>query len=163
MRFGHNRAVEVLASALVSGSNRAHGDLNRHIGRVAAERAFAQAGIGPDDLSVAEVHDASAYAEILQTENLGLCAAGRWRSAGRTGRDAARRAHSRSIRQAGWCRKAIRSAQPGAIQIHELVMQLRGEAGARQVKNARFAAAENGGGFFGVEEAATVVTILGRA
>ena len=51
----------------------------------------------------------------------------------------------------------------GAIQLHELVMQLRGEAGARQVENARFAAAENGGGFFGVEEAATVVTILGRA
>ena len=49
------------------------------------------------------------------------------------------------------------------IQLHELVMQLRGEAGPRQVANARFAAAENGGGFFGVEEAATVVTILGRA
>jgi acetyl-CoA acyltransferase len=49
----------------------------------------------------------------------------------------------------------------GAIQIHELVMQLRDEAGARQVEDARFAAAENGGGFFGVEEAATVVTVLG--
>jgi len=51
----------------------------------------------------------------------------------------------------------------GAIQLHELVMQLRGEAGCRQVENARFAVAENGGGFFGVEEAATVVTILSRA
>jgi acetyl-CoA acetyltransferase len=50
----------------------------------------------------------------------------------------------------------------GAIQLHELVMQLRGEAGARQVDGARFAVAENGGGFFGIEEAATVVTILGR-
>ena len=50
----------------------------------------------------------------------------------------------------------------GAIQIHELVMQLRGEAGKRQVEGARIAAAENGGGFFGIEEAATVVTVLGR-
>ena len=51
----------------------------------------------------------------------------------------------------------------GAIQIYELVTQLRGEAGARQVEDARFAAAENGGGLLGVEEAATVVTILGAA
>jgi acetyl-CoA acetyltransferase len=50
----------------------------------------------------------------------------------------------------------------GAIQIHELVTQLRGEAGARQVEGARHAVAENGGGFWGVEEAATVVTVLGR-
>jgi acetyl-CoA acetyltransferase len=51
----------------------------------------------------------------------------------------------------------------GAIQLHELVLQLRGAAGARQVEGARFAAAENGGGFYGLEEAATVVTILGCA
>ena len=50
----------------------------------------------------------------------------------------------------------------GAIQIHELVKQLRGEAGKRQVRDARFAAAENGGGFYGIEEAATVVTLLAR-
>jgi acetyl-CoA acyltransferase len=50
----------------------------------------------------------------------------------------------------------------GAMQIHELVTQLRGEAGKRQVEGARIAAAENGGGFFGIEEAATVVTVLGR-
>ena len=48
------------------------------------------------------------------------------------------------------------------MQIHELVTQLRGEAGKRQVEGARIAAAENGGGFFGIEEAATVVTVLGR-
>lgn len=162
MRFGHNRAVEVLATALVSGSNRAHGDLTRHIGRVAAERAFAQAGIGPGDISVAEVHDASAYAEILQTENLGLCPPG-------DGGPLAERGETRLggripvNTSGGLVSKGHPIGATGAIQIHELVMQLRGEAGARQVENARFAAAENGGGFFGVEEAATVVTILGRA
>ena len=48
-------------------------------------------------------------------------------------------------------------------EIHELVLQLRGEAGARQVEKARFGIAENGRGFHGFEEAAACVTILGRA
>lgn len=43
-----------------------------------------------------------------------------------------------------------------------MVTQLRGEAGARQVDNTRFAIAESGGGFNGVEEAVTCITILGR-
>jgi hypothetical protein len=47
-------------------------------------------------------------------------------------------------------------------QIYELVLQLRGEAEARQVAGARFAIAENGGGFHGYEEAAACITILGR-
>jgi acetyl-CoA acetyltransferase len=51
----------------------------------------------------------------------------------------------------------------GIAQLVELTTQLRGEARARQVDGARLAIAENGGGFLGVEEAATVVTILERA
>jgi acetyl-CoA acetyltransferase len=161
-RFGRGRAIEVMASALVSGSNRAHDDLGRHLGKVAADKAYRQAGIGPDDIDVAEVHDASAYAEILQTENLGLCAAGE-------GGPMAERGDTRLggripvNTSGGLVSKGHPIGATGAIQIHELVLQLRGEAGARQVADARFAAAENGGGFFGVEEAATVVTILGRA
>ena len=48
----------------------------------------------------------------------------------------------------------------GLAQIHELVHQLRGEAGARQVEGARIALAENSGGLVGVEEAAVAVTLL---
>jgi len=51
----------------------------------------------------------------------------------------------------------------GLAQIHELVTQLRGEAGRRQVEGARFALAENGGGFYRNEEAVALITILGRA
>jgi hypothetical protein len=47
-------------------------------------------------------------------------------------------------------------------QIYELVTQLRGDAGARQVEGARIAIAENGGGLCGVEEAVASITILGR-
>ena len=161
-RFGAGRAIEVMGTALVSGSNRAHDDLSRHLGKVAADKAYAQAGIGPREIGVAEVHDASAYAEILQTENLGLCAPGE-------GGPMAERGDTRLggripvNTSGGLLSKGHPIGATGAIQIHELVMQLRGEVGARQVSGVRFAAAENGGGFFGVEEAATVVTILGRA
>ena len=50
----------------------------------------------------------------------------------------------------------------GLAQIHELTLQLRGQAGARQVADPRYAIAENGGGLYGVEEATAVVSILGR-
>ena len=161
-RFGPGRAVQVMGTALVSGSNRGHDDLSRHIGKIAADKAYAQAGIGAADIDVAEVHDASAYAEILQTENLGFCEAGE-------GGPMAERGETRLggripvNTSGGLVSKGHPIGATGLIQLHELVMQLRGEAGARQVSGARFAAAENGGGFFGVEEAATVVTILGRA
>jgi acetyl-CoA acetyltransferase len=161
-RFDRARAVEVLASALVSGSRRGRDELTRHLGRVAADKAYAQAGIGPDDIDVAEVHDASAFAEVLQTENLGLCAPGE-------GGSMAERGETRLggripiNTSGGLVSKGHPIGATGAIQLHELVLQLRGEAGARQVDDARFAAAENGGGFYGLEEAATVVTILGRA
>ena len=161
-RFARGRAVEVLASALVSGSRRDNDDLGKHLGRVAANKAYAQAGIGPADIDVAEVHDASAFAEVLQTENLGLCAPG-------DGGAVAERGETRLggripvNTSGGLVSKGHPIGATGAIQIHELVVQLRGEAGARQVEGARFAAAENGGPFFGVEEAATVVTVLGAA
>ena len=48
----------------------------------------------------------------------------------------------------------------GLAQIHELVTQLRGEAGARQVSGARIALAQNGGGFLGEEEAAMAIHVL---
>ncbi len=161
-RFDGVHAVEVLASALVSGSRRGRDELTRHLGRVAADKAYAQAGIGPDDIDVAEVHDASAFAEVLQTENLGLCAPG-------DGGSMAERGETRLggripiNTSGGLVSKGHPIGATGAIQLHELVLQLRGEAGARQVDGARFAAAENGGGFYGIEEAATAVTILGRA
>jgi acetyl-CoA acetyltransferase len=50
----------------------------------------------------------------------------------------------------------------GLGQIHELVTQLRGEAGKRQVRNARVAIQENGGGLYGIEEAVVAVTILAK-
>ena len=50
----------------------------------------------------------------------------------------------------------------GLAQIYELVLQLRGEAGKRQVEDAKIAIAENGGGFHGIEEAVACLSILSR-
>ncbi len=50
----------------------------------------------------------------------------------------------------------------GLAQVHELVTQLRAEAGARQVEGARIALAENGGGLEGIEEAVACISILAR-
>ena len=50
----------------------------------------------------------------------------------------------------------------GLGQVFEIVSQLRGEAGARQVQGARIGIVENGGGLRGIEEAAVAITILER-
>ena len=160
-RFDKSRAVKVLGTSVVSGSDRDPDDFEHHIGRMAATRAYEQAGVGPDDVDVAEVHDASAYAEIVQVENMGFCARGEGGSLAERG-ETKLGGKIPVNTSGGLLSKGHPIGATGAIQIHELVTQLRGEAGKRQVEGARIAAAENGGGFFGIEEAATVVTVLGR-
>src|SRR5258708_5925245 len=68
--------IRVRASVLASGGDRGPDEAERHICRLAAIKAYALADVGPDDISVAEVHDASAFAEVLQTENLQFCEIG---------------------------------------------------------------------------------------
>ena len=160
-RFDKSRAVKVLGTAVVSGMDRDPDDFEHHIGRVAAERAYEQAGVDPKDVDVAEVHDASAYAEIVQVENMGFCERGEGGSLAERG-EPKLGGRIPVTTSGGLLSKGHPIGATGAIQIHELVTQLRGEAGKRQVEGARIAAAENGGGFFGIEEAATVVTVLGR-
>lgn len=159
-RFETRRAVPIAACALTSSSPRLADDFDNHLGRRAAMKAYEQAGVGPSDMSLAEVHDATAFAEILQVENLGFAPRG---EGGRLTEEGATRLGGRIPvnPSGGLLSKGHPIGATGVIQVHELVTQLRGEAGARQVPNARWAIAENGGGFLGFEEAATVVTILG--
>ena len=161
-RFPDAAPVRLLASVLTSGSDREWRAFDRHLCRIAALKAFEEAGVGPDDMSVAEVHDASAFAEIVQIENLGLCEIGQggWTSErGETALGGRIPVNS----SGGLESKGHPIGATGLGQLFELVTQLRGRAGARQVDGARFAVAENGGGFHGVEEAAAVVTVLARA
>lgn len=158
-RFKRSRAVRIAATSLASSSDRLAEDFDRHIGRLAALQAYEAAGIGPNDIDVAEVHDACAFAEILQIENLGFCERGR---GGPLSEEGETRLGGRIPvnPSGGLVSKGHPVGATGIVQLYELVTQLRSEAGARQVADARLAIAENGGGFWGVEEAATIVTIL---
>jgi len=161
-RWGAKRAIRIRGIALNSGTARTPEQYDRHLTRLTADKAYEMAGVEPEDISVAEVHDASAIAEIVQAENLGFCAYGDGGKLAESGES--RLGGKRPINvSGGLLSKGHPIGATGAIQIHELVTQLRGEAGARQVPNARLALAENGGGFYGLEEAACVVTILERA
>lgn len=160
-RFDRSRAVKVCASVLASGSERQPEELEKHVCRRAALKAYEQAGVGPDGMSVAEVHDASAFAEIVQVENLGFCAFGDGGKLAERGETAL--GGRLPVNPSGGLEsKGHPIGATGLGQIYELVQQLRGECGPRQVEGARFAIAENGGGLRGYEEAAACITILGR-
>jgi acetyl-CoA acetyltransferase len=142
-------------------SHRSIDEPEKAVGRLAAQQAYEIAGIGPGDIDVAEVHDASAMGEIIQAENLGLVAPGE-------GGPAAERGEFTiggrvPINPSGGLEsKGHPLGATGIGQLCELVTQLRGEAGARQVEGARHAIQENGGGLQGVEEAAVAIHILRR-
>jgi acetyl-CoA acyltransferase len=160
-RFDRKRAIEIRASVVRSGVERMAQEYDKHVCRQAALAAYEQAGVAPKDVSVAEVHDASAFAELLQTELLGLCEFG---EGGRFAASGASRIGGRvPVNPSGGLEsKGHPIGATGLGQVYELVSQLRGEAGKRQVADARIALAENGGGFYGYEEAVACVTILGK-
>lgn len=160
-RFPDAVPLKVLASVLKSGSDREWGDFENHLCRKAADQAYNVAGVSPRDVSVAEVHDASSFAEIIQTENLGFCELGQGGWLAERG-ETALGGRIPVNTSGGLISKGHPISATGLGQIHELALQLRGRAGARQVERARIAVAENGGGFHGVEEAAAVVTILAK-
>ncbi|MBO6783005.1 MAG: thiolase family protein [Alphaproteobacteria bacterium] len=161
-RFDRTRAVKIEATALRTGSDRAPDAFDRHVTHLAAKDAYERSGLGPDDMDVAEVHDATAFAEIQQVENLGFCdfgAGGPLTESGATSLGGKIPVNP----SGGLESKGHPVGATGLAQVFELTTQLRGEAGARQVPDARHAIAENGGGFHGIEEAVACVTILGRA
>ncbi len=155
------RAVRVLGCVLQTGSERAATDLDNHLVGLAAQRLYQQAGIGPQDVDVAEVHDATAIGEVLQSELLGLVPRGEGGPAAERG-DTAIGGRIPINPSGGLESKGHPIGATGLAQVFELVMQLRGEAGSRQVARARIALAENGGGLAGVEEAVACLTLLGQ-
>lgn len=161
-RLGLARAVAVRAIRLGNGGRRAPDDLERHISRRTAQAAYEAAGLGPEDVDLVECHDATAFGEIQQSELLGFCALGEGGPLAESGATAlgGRVPFNPS---GGLESRGHPIGATGLAQIHELVTQLRGEAGPRQVTGARIALAENGGGLMGVEEAAVSIALLERA
>ena len=117
--------------------------------------------MGPTDLDVVECHDASAPAEIMAYESLGLCPKGDGGKLIETGetRLGGRLPVNTS---GGLLRKGHPVGATGIAQIVELTEQLQDRAGDRQVAGAKLALAQNGGGNIGTDAAAMCVTILGH-
>lgn len=129
--------------------------------RKTAQQAYAQAGMQPTDVDLAEVHDATAIAEIEAYEALGFCDRGEGGGLAESGATAlgGRLPVNAS---GGLCSRGHPVAATGLAQICELTWQLRGECGARQINNAAVGIAENHGGLVGNDVAVAAVTILER-
>jgi acetyl-CoA C-acetyltransferase len=103
--------------------------------RLAAQQAYAMAGVQPADIQVAEVHDCFTIAEIIATEDLAFFPPGQGYRAAEEGQTA--RVASRPINTSGGLKaKGHPVGASGAGQIVEVWKQLRGEAGSRQVPGA---------------------------
>lgn len=156
-KLGIAKPVRVVTSVMHSGWN--HRDDEPDTVELCAHEAYDEAGIGPRDVSVIELHDASAPAEIMNYEALGLCARG---EGGRLIESGATRLGGRIPvnTSGGLLRKGHPVGATGVAQIVELTEQLQGRAGERQVTGARIGLAQNGGGKKGNDAAAMLVTIL---
>ena len=153
------RPVRVVSSALHSGwdSGPEEGDS----ARLCAEEACEEAGVGPEDIGVIELHDASAIGELLAYESLGLCPRG---ESGKLIDEGATRLGGRVPvnTSGGLLRKGHPVGATGIAQIVELTEQLQGRCGKRQVEGATAALAHNGGGVVANGAASMCVTILVR-
>ncbi|MCT2399319.1 thiolase family protein [Novosphingobium mangrovi (ex Huang et al. 2023)] len=161
-RIGLARAVRIRACDSLTGQDRAPDDYANHVTRLVARKVFDRAGLGPQDCQLAEVHDASSIGEMLQVEAMGLCPPGGAGPAAEAGELSLGGRIPVNV-SGGLVSKGHPLGATGLGQIHELVTQLRGEAGARQVNGARIAVAENSGGFYGVEDGMSAVTVLEKA
>jgi acetyl-CoA C-acetyltransferase len=139
--------VRVRATAQTSGPARisGHEDLcSYRTTRLAAERAYQEAGITAQDLDLAELHDCFSMAEIIHSEDLGLVPRGqgaRWAADGRTAVDGDIAINA----SGGLLSKGHPVGATGVGQLYELVLQLRGKH-ANQVAGARLGLAQNVGG-----------------
>jgi acetyl-CoA acetyltransferase len=158
--LGITNAVHITASHLQTSWDYPEGEESL-VFHQAIAHIYDEAGLGPNDLDVVELHDASASSEILHTEYLGLCPmgeGGRVIEAGLTGLGGSGRTIVNP--SGGLLRKGHPIGATGIAQVVELYEQLLGRSGARQVANARIGLAENGGGYINGDVAALCLTVL---
>lgn len=122
---------------------------------LSAQRALKMAGRKPSDIQVAELHDAFTIMEVCALEEIGLVERGQGAQAAPAGRTALNGPIPVNT-SGGLKAKGHPVGATGVAQAHEIVLQLRGEAGPRQVKGARIGLTQNMGGTGG----SSVVHIL---
>jgi acetyl-CoA acetyltransferase len=156
------KMIYVAAAALQSGTYESTRNIAvNEIEKRASREAYEWAGIGPEDLDFAEVHDCFTIAEIVRTENLGFCKEG---EGGRLVEEGVTALGGKLPvnPSGGLLCKGHPIGATGVAQVAELVWQLREEAGDRQVKGAKVGLAHCSGGFIAQDTAASAVIILKR-
>lgn len=140
--------VEIVASAQASDTlalNNRETITSVKAAEIAAKQAYKQAGIGPKDIDVAEVHDCFTIAEIMATEDLGFFERGEGAKAAEEGRT--KLGGEIPINTSGGLKAAGHPVgATGIKQAIEITWQLRGEAGKRQVKDVEYGLSHNVGG-----------------
>ena len=157
-----SRAIRLRASALRTGKvETAPSSMTfEELTRDTANDAYEAAGVGPEDIDFAEVHDCFTIAEVLRIEGLGLWEQGTYPAAVERG-EADLGGRLPVNPSGGLLGKGHPLAATGVAQVVELVKQLRGDAGSRQIDGARVGIAHcRGGKAAGVEGAACTVQIL---
>lgn len=154
---GGERGVSVLSTALRTAS--VHGEVP--VTALAARAAYEAAGLGPEDMDCVEVHDAAASAELVIYEQLGLAPAGGGPDLIRSGKTALGGRIPVNT-SGGLLSRGHPIGATGLAQIVEAVLQLRGDAGGRQVPGAARALTQNGGGWHHRDNVVSVVSIFGR-
>ncbi|NPA22442.1 MAG: thiolase domain-containing protein [Candidatus Micrarchaeota archaeon] len=140
--------VEIVASGQASDTIALHD--REYLTRVkateiAAQQAYKQANIGPEDIDVAEVHDAFTVGEVLAIEGLGFFKYGEGAKAAREGLTTF--GGKVVVNTSGGLKAAGHPVgATGLKQAYEIVTQLRGKAGERQVKDAQYGLTHNVGG-----------------
>ena len=124
-----------------------------------AKKAYEKAGVGPKDVDVAEVHDATCMGEIYATEELGFCPIGEGGPFAEAGHTTLGGKIPVNV-SGGLESQGHPVGATGIRQAVELYWHLAGRAGRRQVEGARVGLAQNAGGTVGGSEAALSVTIL---
>lgn len=157
--LGIRNPVRVLASVLHSGWD--HGMDEAGTTEVCAREAYEEAGVGPGDIDCVECHDASAPAELITYESIGLCKKGEGGRLVDSG-DTKLGGKIPVNTSGGLLRKGHPVGATGIAQIVELTEQLQSRTGKRQVEGAKLALAQNGGGTIGTDAAAMCVTVLSR-
>ncbi|MFD0144255.1 MULTISPECIES: lipid-transfer protein [unclassified Streptomyces] len=158
----HDKAVEIVAQAMTTDTEESFASgscidaVGRPMSRAAARQVYEASGLGIEDVDVVELHDCFSINELLTYEALGMCEEG---ASGKLVESGATTYGGRWVvnPSGGLISKGHPLGATGLAQAAELVWQLRGEAGPRQVEGARVGLAHNVG-----LGGAAVVTMLRR-
>lgn len=156
-QLGSHHVAEVAACVLASGEDPAEEQESTLM--KLAHKAYEKADIGPEDIDVAEVHDATAFGELSSIEQLCICPVGEGGPFAEAGHTTLGGKIPVNI-SGGLESQGHPVGATGCRQVVELFWHLTGRAGERQVEGAKVGLAQNAGGSVGGTEAALSVTIL---